>query len=231
MLANRNKQRRYFNEMATSSIWARFANVADMDAPGSKLFDADMPKVIAARRLATNHFCGYGWWCWVIPLSDGQTSIGLVYDKRLFDPGLDEGGPRVAFERFLASQPGLRELVADAEMAEDDFNLRHRLAYTTDAYAGKGWAMVGDAATFLDPFYSPGLDHASFSVFATAKLIAKHLAATGGRRQDAAGHDASSSRLASRPAGAGDRPGWRPNNIDRRARRERFGSSARAVDQ
>src|SRR5437016_362020 len=30
--------------------------------------------------LATNHFCGEGYWFWVIPLQ-GRTSLGLVYDK------------------------------------------------------------------------------------------------------------------------------------------------------
>src|SRR5262249_26243537 len=32
--------------------------------------------------LATNHFCGEGFWFWVIPLQ-GKTSLGLVYDSRL----------------------------------------------------------------------------------------------------------------------------------------------------
>src|SRR4029078_4354903 len=36
---------------------------------------------------------------------------------------------------------------------------------------GNGWALVGDAAAFLDPYYSPGLDHASFSAEATAEII------------------------------------------------------------
>lgn len=176
LLAGHLEQRRYVDEVTTSSIWARFTNVADMDAPDSGLFNVDTPDIAPARRLATNHFCGYGWWCWVIPLSNGETSIGLVYDKRLFDPGLGDGGPRTAFLRFLQDQPGLRELIAGATMVERDFNLRHRLAYTTEAYAGRGWALVGDAASFLDPFYSPGLDHASYSVYATARLIAKDLA-------------------------------------------------------
>ncbi|MGI9435449.1 MAG: NAD(P)/FAD-dependent oxidoreductase [Geminicoccaceae bacterium] len=175
LLANQFGQRRFFEEMSTAAVWARWQNVADMDAAGSHLFASDMPTISAARRLATNHFCGYGWWCWVIPLGSGETSIGLVYDKRLFDPGLDDGGPKRAYQRFLATQPGLRELIADARMVEDDFNLHRRLAYTTDAYAGKGWALVADAASFLDPFYSPGLDHASISVFATAELIAKDI--------------------------------------------------------
>src|SRR6185503_17461946 len=33
--------------------------------------------------LATNHFCGEGFWFWVIPLQ-GKTSLGLVYDNRIF---------------------------------------------------------------------------------------------------------------------------------------------------
>ncbi|MBZ0111137.1 MAG: FAD-dependent oxidoreductase, partial [Thermoanaerobaculia bacterium] len=34
--------------------------------------------------LATNHFCGEGWWLWVIPLR-GLTSIGLVFDSEVID--------------------------------------------------------------------------------------------------------------------------------------------------
>ncbi len=35
--------------------------------------------------LATNHFCGEGWWFWVIPLH-GMTSLGLVYDHAVVRP-------------------------------------------------------------------------------------------------------------------------------------------------
>src|SRR2546429_2826523 len=33
--------------------------------------------------LSTNHFCGEGFWFWVIPLQ-GKTSLGLVYDNQTF---------------------------------------------------------------------------------------------------------------------------------------------------
>ena len=56
-------------------------------------------------------------------------------------------------------------------MDEDDFHLRRRLAYGVERYADRGWALVGDAASFMDPYYSPGLDHGSISVYATARLI------------------------------------------------------------
>ena len=45
------------------------------------------------------------------------------------------------------------------------------LAYVTRQYMGNGWALLGDAAAFLDPYYSPGLDHASFSVEATVEIV------------------------------------------------------------
>src|SRR5688572_9417133 len=41
---------------------------------------------------------------------------------------------------------------------------------------GKGWALRGDAAAFMDPYYSPGLDHASFSVDATVEIVRRHAA-------------------------------------------------------
>jgi hypothetical protein len=57
---------------------------------------------------------------------------------------------------------------------------RGHLPYTTRRYAGPGWALVGDAASFLDPYYSPGLDHAVMSASATARLIEGDLASGGG---------------------------------------------------
>ena len=30
---------------------------------------------------------------------------------------------------------------------------------------------MGDAASFIDPYYSPGLDHAAMSVYATARIL------------------------------------------------------------
>ena len=39
---------------------------------------------------------------------------------------------------------------------------------------GNGWALLGDAAAFLDPYYSPGLDHAAFTAEATAEIVGLH---------------------------------------------------------
>jgi hypothetical protein len=51
---------------------------------------------------------------------------------------------------------------------------------------GPGWALVGDAAAFLDPYYSPGLDHASFSVEATVAIVAADMVDKAGEEDVAA---------------------------------------------
>src|SRR5262249_1940130 len=60
-------------------------------------------------------------------------------------------------------------------MDEDDFIAYAHLPYRSLQYAGPGWGLVGDAGAFMDPYYSPGLDHASMSVWATVRLVGREL--------------------------------------------------------
>ncbi|MEX1025736.1 MAG: tryptophan 7-halogenase [Planctomycetota bacterium] len=149
----------------TSAMWGRWRGTLDLDRTQPPL-----PRLKTSRLLATNHFAGHGWWAWVIPLANGDTSIGLVWDTKLFAPP-PASTTEARYRDFLASHDGLREVVAGAELIEGDFTLRERLAYRSTQYADRGWALIGDAAAFLDPYYSPGLDHVAMSVTATTNLV------------------------------------------------------------
>jgi flavin-dependent dehydrogenase len=160
------------------AMWGRWTGVKDMDGKavlGSDVRRPKMPFTRSARRLSTNHFGTFGSWTWVIPLSGGQTSIGLVWDRRHFDPPAGDT-PRERFERHVRSASGLCELVQDARLDESDFKTYRQLPYRASKYMGPGWALVGDAAGFIDPYYSPGLDHVAYSVYASARIIDEHLA-------------------------------------------------------
>ncbi len=176
-LSRRLRTRRRLEEHPTAAVWSRWRGVRDLDGPaviGADPTQPKLPPLAPARRLATNHFCGRGWWVWMIPLRGGETSIGLVYDKRLFE--FPSGAtPLEGFEPFIRSQSGLRELVDGAELVPDDLHAYKHLPYTSDRYMGKGWALVGDAASFLDPFYSPGLDHAALSIYTAMSVIRDEL--------------------------------------------------------
>ena len=47
------------------------------------------------------------------------------------------------------------------------------MPYYSERIAGPGWQIVGDAASFLDPLYSQGLDYCSWTVCAAVERIAQ----------------------------------------------------------
>jgi flavin-dependent dehydrogenase len=163
-------------EHPVNALWARFTGVKDWD--GLELrekYPCWAKATRTARGWATNHLMGLGWWCWIIPLKGGDTSIGVVYDTRLFQPPAG----RTIGERLSAhfqSHPVGREILADAKPVEGDQLAYSMLPYSCDRVAGDGWVLAGDAAGFLDPFYSPGLDFCSFTTHIAQSLIAKALA-------------------------------------------------------
>src|SRR5262249_16423408 len=74
---------------------------------------------------------------------------------------------------FSKPTPALAELLEGATPRSEDLKAYAHLPYVTRQYMGSGWALLGDAAAFLDPYYSPGLDHAAFSVEATVEIIGR----------------------------------------------------------
>lgn len=157
-----------------ASTWARWRGVRHIDDLAARGSVPLARKNFGSRRLATNHYMGFGHWIWVIPLGNGETSIGVVFDRRLMD--LHGSRDRAeAYEEFLRAKPALAEILEGAQMRREDLRSFSDLAYKTRQYMGEGWALMGDAAVFIDPYYSPGLDHAAFSVEATTEIVRMQL--------------------------------------------------------
>jgi flavin-dependent dehydrogenase len=160
-------------EHPTASAWARWRGVKDWD---DRELSTEYPewagRCFGTRNTATNHVIGDGWWSWWIPLKGGDVSVGVVFDQRLVDFPSGGGSLGERLKEFLCRHPVGREMLADAECIEGDTHWRKNLAYSSTTMAGDGFALVGDAAAFLDPLYSPGMDWISFTATATAALIA-----------------------------------------------------------
>jgi flavin-dependent dehydrogenase len=158
-------------EHPTTSVWARWRNVRDWD--GCELaqkFPAWALQCQGIRATATNHFMGDGWWAWCIPLKGGDVSIGVVFDQRRVQ--WPEGGSLgQRLKEFLAKNPVAAEIMRDAECVEGDVHWRKNLPYYSTTHAGDGFVLVGDAAAFIDPFYSPGMDWMSFTTYAAAEMV------------------------------------------------------------
>ena len=173
LLARQEGWHRVNDAHPTTAVWSRWSGVKNFDG---REVAAKYPEWAAAcfglRHMATNHLMGDGWWSWWIPLKGGDMSIGLVYDQRLVR--LPEGpsmGERL--RSFLVERhPVAKEMLADAVWQEDDVHYRKNLPYYSTTFAGDGFSLVGDAAGFIDPFYSPGLDWIAYTASATADVIA-----------------------------------------------------------
>lgn len=162
----------------TAAAWARWRGVADWDGPElARKFPAWADACHGVRGTATNHLMGDGWWAWVIPLHGGEVSVGVVFDQRLVD-WPKEGPLGQRLKDFLSRHPVGRELLAQATWIEDDVHWRRPLAGLSRVLAGDGFVLVGDAAGFLDPFYSPGMDWLSYTVTRAVDLIAEQRAGT-----------------------------------------------------
>ena len=162
-------------EHPINAVWARFTGVKDWDSyDWREKYPAYMDACRTSRSWATNHLMGHGWWCWIIPLRGGDVSAGIVYDSRIFK--LAEG-PSVAerLHSHLLSHPVGREIFGAARVIDGDVHAFSALPYHSERVCDDGWACVGDAAGFIDPLYSPGLDFCSYTSYYVADLVARSL--------------------------------------------------------
>jgi flavin-dependent dehydrogenase len=158
-------------EHPTTAVWARWTGVKDWDGLElAKKFPEWAALCFGIRATATNHILGPGWWAWCIPLKGGDVSVGVVFDQRLVK--WPEGGSLgQRLKDFLMQHPVGAEILADAQYHEGDVLWRKDLPYSSTTFAGDGFVLVGDAAAFIDPFYSPGMDWVAFTSWCSAQLI------------------------------------------------------------
>lgn len=89
-------------------------------------------------------------WAWFIPIGPERTSVGVVTRAaRVLEPG--------AFERAVqaAGFP-----LGQATREERPLRFARDWSFTSARFAGPGWMLAGDAACFVDPILSGGVDFA-----------------------------------------------------------------------
>ena len=129
-----------------------------------------------ARWLSTNHLVGAGYWVWLIPLSSGSHSIGIVADADMhplesmntFAKAMDW------LERF---QPRLFDELDGKRDRLQDFAFFRDFSYgCKQLFSGDRWAITGEAGLFLDPFYSPGSDFIAIANTYITELVGRDVA-------------------------------------------------------
>ena len=131
-----------------------------------------------------------GVWIWIIPFSNGVTSLGFVgdpgYFKRFEDAeaagersplasnGAGTASPEAMLRAMIAAEPYLADRFEDVEWAMAPRGLES-WSSTTDAFYGKGFVLTGNVTEFLDPVFSSGVTLATVSSQLAAGLVIRQL--------------------------------------------------------
>jgi flavin-dependent dehydrogenase len=111
-------------------------------------------------------------WIWVIPFSNGITSVGFVGDPEFF-----KDFPTDPVERMKAIVDDcdyLRERFKDQEMKFEPKSIEG-YAITSTKFFGDGFVTAGNATEFLDPVFSSGVTFAMESGSTAAKVVCRKL--------------------------------------------------------
>ncbi len=118
---------------------------------------------------STNHFMGAGYWVWLIPLSSGHTSVGIVTHEDRFD--FNEVRSLERCMTFLKRHEPYLAAILEKEEILDFKCLSNYSHNAARCWSEDRWALVGEAGAFVDPLYSPGTDFIAFANAFTTELI------------------------------------------------------------
>ncbi len=169
------------SEHVANAAWFRFGNRIKIDDWSDDSGWQAGHEGKTARWYSTNHFMGEGYWVWMIPLSSGSTSMGIVAEEKFhslsnfnsFDKAL------AWLEKF---EPQCARVVRENADCLQDFRAIKR--YSTECkqvFSGNRWGITGEAGFFHDPFYSPGSDFIAFANTFLCDLVRRDLTGRGYR--------------------------------------------------
>jgi flavin-dependent dehydrogenase len=118
-------------------------------------------------------------WFWWAPLKAPKASVGIVANRAIY---MDEyvQNPETYFEKYIRTCDFIWDRVRNADRitgfeplkrsASSEVMLSNYHAYAKEL-TGDGWAIIGDAAAFIDPIFSAGLYVAQSSAVGLADRV------------------------------------------------------------
>jgi flavin-dependent dehydrogenase len=112
-------------------------------------------------------------WIWVIPFSNGSTSVGFVANPSFYEK-IKGMAPEEALRSLIKSDPHIAERFGDQEFLFEPRTIEG-WSVTTDKFYGDGFVLTGNVTEFLDPVFSSGVTLAAVSSQRAANLVVKQL--------------------------------------------------------
>lgn len=111
-------------------------------------------------------------WLWVIPFSNGNTSLGVVGPTEFINKLSANNNNREALENAIRLSDFYIERFGDLPFLFEPVKLENYSRSVKQMY-GNGYALTGNSSEFLDPVFSSGVAFATESGMLAAKLYLK----------------------------------------------------------
>jgi flavin-dependent dehydrogenase len=111
-------------------------------------------------------------WIWIIPFSNGNTSVGFVGNPDFFEKF--NGTPEQKYRAMIDAQPYLQERLKNTELVFDPMTIEG-WSVSTNKFYGDGFVLTGNVTEFLDPIFSSGVTLATVSGCTAGKLVSRKL--------------------------------------------------------
>lgn len=113
-------------------------------------------------------------WLWVIPFSNGKTSVGIVGPTEYINSLSENGDNKEALRNAISKSDYYVKRFGGLDFLFEPVNLQNYSRSVKKMY-GDGFVLTGNSSEFLDPVFSSGVCFATESGILAAKLIAKEL--------------------------------------------------------
>jgi flavin-dependent dehydrogenase len=159
-----------------NAAWFRMANEVDVEDFSDDEEWLGRETERGRRKGATVHLIGEGYWVWLIPLGGGAHSIGICADPR-FHPFEQINEFDNLLDWFKEHEPQLAAIIEARRDEVLDFLVVKDFSYaSSQVFSAKDrWTLVGEAAGFIDAFYSPGSDFIGYTNTFTTDLVCREL--------------------------------------------------------
>ena len=111
-------------------------------------------------------------WSWLIPFSNGHSSLGVVASRE--HHAKFQGSNEERLWQLIAEEPKLRALLAGAHTVRPVGEINGYAASVSSLH-GPGYALLGNAAEFLDPVFSSGVTIAMKSASLATQVLDRQL--------------------------------------------------------
>jgi flavin-dependent dehydrogenase len=139
-----------------------FTHIKDVRRPGAVMEGNRITAVVHKPKV----------WIWVIPFSNGNTSVGFVGEPEYFDQY--QGTQEEKLRAMIANEGHIAERFEGTEFLFEPRTIEGYAISASKLY-GDGFVLTGNATEFLDPIFSSGATFAMESGSQGGKLAVKFL--------------------------------------------------------